>query len=273
MSGADLVQSSAHRVEGEFGPVAIAAQMSQVKVLKPSGDDLFGEVGGGFIAEMAMAAEDPLLDAPGAAPVVLEQFQIMVGLEQQHMGGADPLNRQFGGAAQISQQADIDQRRSDEQTDWILRIVRHGKGVHSDVADFKGCACCEKPAVAGGSELVFEGFPCRSVTVDRDAELGAERYQSLRMIGVLVSDEDGMERFRCAPDLGEALADLASAEPRIDQNTNLFGFEVSAVARGAAAQNSQSHSHTRELTTTQLERAMLLQPLNNGPGNSVRLPS
>jgi hypothetical protein len=52
---------------------------------------------------------------------------------------------------------------------------------------------------------------------------------------MLMSDKDCVQRFRGASNLGEPLADLATAKPSIDQNARLVCFQISTVTPGATS--------------------------------------
>jgi len=71
----------------------------------------------------------------------------------------------------------------------------------------------------------------------------AESGQALHMIRVLVRDENSGKVLGRAPDGGEALANLAQAEARVDQDAGLLGFHVGAVAGGTAAEDGQANRH------------------------------
>ena len=45
-------------------------------------DDLFNNTCGGVVREVAVAAQDALLDAPGPFGVFLQQLQVMIGFQQ-----------------------------------------------------------------------------------------------------------------------------------------------------------------------------------------------
>ena len=64
VGGADLVKLLGHDVLREFGFIAFAAQVREVKVAQPVGHDMRGGLGGGEVGEMAVASEDALLEAP-----------------------------------------------------------------------------------------------------------------------------------------------------------------------------------------------------------------
>ena len=58
------MEAFGHDAVGEFGLVAFAAQVGEVKMFQLRGDDLRGGFGGGLVREMAVAAQDALLETP-----------------------------------------------------------------------------------------------------------------------------------------------------------------------------------------------------------------
>jgi hypothetical protein len=57
---ADFVQALVHDVMGQFGAIALAAQMSEKQMAEFGGHNLFGGIGGGFVGQMTVAAENAL---------------------------------------------------------------------------------------------------------------------------------------------------------------------------------------------------------------------
>jgi hypothetical protein len=64
-------------------------------------DNLFGGVGGAFVREVTVSAENPLLEAPGAMRAILQHFHVVIGLKQEHVGAAHPFNNQSRGMAEV----------------------------------------------------------------------------------------------------------------------------------------------------------------------------
>lgn len=175
--------------------------MTQVKALEVSGNDLFGDFSGGFIGKMAMAAEDTLFDAPGSAGVVLEELEIMVGLEDEDIGGPNPLNDELGGVPKVGQESDFSFVGSNEEADRIISIMRNRKRVDGDIADVEAGAGGKDAAVQRAFELLFDRFLGQPVAIDGNAEFaGAEGSQALNMIGMFVGDKDTGETFGRATD-------------------------------------------------------------------------
>ena len=91
---------------GEFGPVAIAAEMGEEHVPKFITGNITGERGGGIIAEVAVTAHDALFQRPGPGGIFLEELQVVVGFHDQHIHLANAFRDQLGGMAEIGQHAD-----------------------------------------------------------------------------------------------------------------------------------------------------------------------
>ena len=62
--GADVVELLGHDVLREFGFVAFAAQVREVKMLQAGGHDLRGGFGGGHVGQMAVPAQNALFERP-----------------------------------------------------------------------------------------------------------------------------------------------------------------------------------------------------------------
>ena len=68
---ADFEKFAADGLMREFRTVAVGAQVPKIKMFEVRGDNFAGELCGGVVGEMAVPADDALLDAPWAARVVL----------------------------------------------------------------------------------------------------------------------------------------------------------------------------------------------------------
>ena len=143
---ADLLQALADDAMCQLGAVALAAQVAEVQMTQVGGHDLLGGIGGGFVGEMAVAAQDALLEAPGPAGAILEHLDVMVRLEHERMGGADALEHQARGMAEVSQETDVPGAGAEEVTDRVLRVVGDAESLDQDVADFEAGAGGKEPA-------------------------------------------------------------------------------------------------------------------------------
>ena len=63
----DLLQAVVDDAMRQLGAIALAAQMAEIQMAQVGGHDLLGGIRGGFVREMAVPAQNALLEAPGTA--------------------------------------------------------------------------------------------------------------------------------------------------------------------------------------------------------------
>lgn len=240
VGGADLLEAFGDGGVGEFGAVAIAAEVAEVDVAEVGADDFRGGVGSGGIAEVAVATEDALFGGPGASGIFLEEFEVVVGFEDEDVGGADALDDEFSGVAEVGEEADVAGGGAEEEADGVLGVVGDGERIDRDIAEIEGATGLELSEGEGVFALALDGFGGEAVAVDGDAEFSGDGAEAHDMVGVFVGDEDTVEGFGGAADTGEALADLASAEAGIDEQARFGGFEVGTIASGTAAEDGET---------------------------------
>ncbi len=192
-------------------------------------DDFLGHTCGGVVAKMAVAAQDPLFDAPGPFQVILQHFEIVIGFEHQDIGFSNPLDDQLGGMAQIRKKPDVDLRSPKEKADRIISVMRHGKRVDAHVANIERGARFKNPAVQLLARHLFDRFFREAITIDGNPGFEAECGQTLDMIAVLVRDENPAQSFGRTSNLGEPLANLASTEPGIDEDSGVRRLQKGAI--------------------------------------------
>src|SRR5439155_6259763 len=81
----------------------------------------------------------------------------------------------------------------------------------------------------------------------RNLQFRAQRGQALNMIAVFVGYENAVQTFRCAANREESIADLPAAEARVDEQACFVGFDIGAIAGGAAAENRKLNGHAPTL--------------------------
>ena len=168
MFSADVMELLGHDVLREFGLVTFAAQVGEVKVLQFGGHDVRGGFGGGHVREMAVTAEDALLERPRAARAILQHLHVVVGFEDEDVRGADAVEHEPGCVAEVGGEADVAARGAQKKSDGILGVVRDGKGFDEHVGDLKARAGGEEVAVEFGFEAEFKRFLRVTVAIDRD---------------------------------------------------------------------------------------------------------
>ena len=243
VGGTDFLEAVVDDFVREFGAVAVAAEVAEVNVAQVGVHDLLGDLRGGVVREMAVAAEDALLHAPRTLGVVLQKFEVVIGFEDQGVRRADAFEDELGGVAEVGQEADVSRRGMQEKTHRIIRVMRHGEGVHREVADLEGSAGGEEAKIQARGGLGLDDFLREPVAVDGNLMLRAQGGEALDVVAVLVGDEDAGESFGRAAERGEALANLPSAEAGINEDAGVVGFEIGAVAGGTAAEDGELDWH------------------------------
>ena len=180
---------------------------------------------------------------------LLQHPYVMVGLEHEHVCGPGAFANEARDVTKVGGEADIAAAGAEHESNWILGIVRHGKGFDGDVADVEAAAADEQAEVHIGTERALDLIHRRAIAVDRDVQLFRNPNQPGDMIAVLVGDENGRQVFRCASDACEAKSNLAWTEPGIHQDARLVGFDVRSVTGGTATENREFDSHAETLTT------------------------
>src|SRR6266436_6543354 len=171
---------------------------------------------------MAMAAEDALLETPGPVRAILQQLDIVIGFQQQNIGRAEPIQDEFCYLAEVGQKSDIYAGRAQKIPDWILGIVQDVKCFDNNVAHFKTVPRREEPAVDLRLKLKFNRFLGRAIAINRNAKFLAEARQSLDVVRMLVSEQDGREVLRGPADGGQTFPDLPETESGINEDPRLI---------------------------------------------------
>lgn len=174
---------------------------------------------------------------------ILQHLDIVIGFQQKHVRAAYAFQHQFRGMAQVRQNPDVAGWGLHQESNRVMGIMRNSKSLHHEIAQLKAVASREKPANEFGLELAFEGVLRGAIAINRDFELLRQPGQALDVVIMLVRDQHTREILRSAADGCEALADLAQGETGIDQNSDLIGFEVRAIAGRTAAKDRQVNRH------------------------------
>ncbi len=78
VSCTECLQAFGHHALCEFGFVAISTQVAEVKMAQIGRHDFLDAIGGGFVREMAVTAEDALLQTPRAMRTILQHLHVVI---------------------------------------------------------------------------------------------------------------------------------------------------------------------------------------------------
>ena len=244
MSGANRIEAVLNGRACELRLITVAAQMPQENVLKIRGDKIRENSGRGLVAEMSMAAHDPLFDAPWTSNIVLQQLHVVIRFQNEDVGRTDSLHHQLGGVAKICKKADLTSISAEHETDWIVGIMRDGESFHANIANFEGGPSAENAEIeSSGFKLKLDRFLGESITENGNGELVAERAKTVGVVGVFVREKNAAKTFGSASDLREAFADLFGAKTGIDQEAGFSIFQVGAIAVGTTAEDRELNRH------------------------------
>lgn len=261
----DIREPLLHDALGQLRFVALAAQVAEVEMLQPVGHNVRRAIGRGLVREMAVPAENALLQTPRPPWAILQHFHVMIRFQHQRMGVANPFGDEPRHVAKISGETKIGRRCAQEKANRILRIMRNGEGLDRDVADLKRAPGYEEAEFRLHAEDALDFLHRRAIAVNRDAQFVRQSRQAGNVVAVLVRDKDGVQILRRPADAGEALADLPQAETGIDQHPRLVGFDVGAVAGRTAAENREFDGHAKTLKCSEwsgneIERSFAFRP-------------
>ena len=231
----NFLQPLIHHLERKLGAVALAAEMPEKQLLQFARHDLFGCLRGGFVGKVSVTTENSLFQTPRSMRTILQHLHVVIRFQDQNVRAPHPFQHQLSRMTEVGQDSDIAIRCSEQEPDRILRVVRYAEGFDDNVLQFEARAGRKKTAFQARLQLILQSILCLPVTEDWDAQLLPQLEQSLHMVRMLVSDQNGGKIFRCASDRSEALADLAQAEARINENASLRSLDISTISCGTTS--------------------------------------
>lgn len=239
IAGAEGVEDGADGGQGEFWRVAVGAEVSEEDVREVVVEDAADQFGGADVGEVAVAGEDSLFDGPGAAGVVLQEVEVVVGLEQDRVAAADALDGQFGGVADVGEETDAGLGVFDDEADGVVGVMGDGKGVDREVADGEPVSGVEEAPSVEVGQVLPEAIGGEAIAVEGEAEGAAQDLQAGGVVGVFVGEEDPVEVGDIQANGRQPPGDLPRAEAGVDQEAGAGRFHQRTVTGTAATQYGQ----------------------------------
>ena len=153
MRGAELLQTFGHDAQGKVRFVAFAAQVGEVEMFQVGAHDLRDGFGGGFVREMAVSAEDALLETPRTARTILQHLHVVIGFEDEDVRGADAVEHHPGHVAEVGDEADVAAGRAQKKSNRVLRVVGNLKRFDEQIVQFKIVAGRKEPPFEFGQKI------------------------------------------------------------------------------------------------------------------------
>src|SRR3990167_2796807 len=118
-------------------------------------------------------------------------------------------------------------------------VMRHGGGMHLDIADGKAFVRIDQADVGVRVELALEGGESSRGHPHRHAEAARATGDAAAMIAVFVGDEDGAELVGAAVMAFEAQRGFARRESAVEHQQGATAFDQRGIAAAAAAENAE----------------------------------
>jgi hypothetical protein len=190
-----------------------------------------------MIGEMTGARQNPLFDDPGIG-ADFQHIQIVIGLKNQAIGFAQMHFNEFRHVAQIGADSYLGAIGPEGKTNGVGGIVRNSESVNVDIADTEALASLDgfgalQPLAEGLRKDALQRIHSGRGYVQRRLPKSERLGQTVAVIGVLVSDQDGIEVVKIRADSSETSKSFAFSEADVYEDAGAFGFEQSQIARTA----------------------------------------
>jgi len=229
---------------GKIGSVVLFGEMREDEVARPGVENL--GIGEEFaddrIGKMSGAAHDALLDVPGIR-ADLEHFEIVIGFEDEEIGVAEMYFDELGKIAEIGDDGNFGVATAAGVADGISGVMGNRERRDFNIADGEAQARTDVLDASGmfrgcvGEHL--DDFAVRWLgEVGGTIPLASHLGKAAGVVGMLVSDEDGVDMFgACAAEGFEAAKHFLAAEASVNKEGGEAGLEQRRVARTAGSEN------------------------------------
>lgn len=185
----DRVQTGSDGPPGQLRTIAVAAEMAEIDASQIPFGQLDRHLRRGFVRQVAVTAQDPLLRTPGTPGILLEQPQVVIGLQDQPAGGPDAFQDESRHVPQVGKETQFPCRGCEDETHGIHGIVGNAEGPNFHLAQCKRAPRfkkSERETCLG--KLVLDSLPGQPVRIDRDPQFPCQHTQSLYVVAVLMGD-------------------------------------------------------------------------------------
>ena len=239
---------------GEIRLVAVTAEVGAVNVAQVRFNKLLEKFRGPFVGEVAVPAEDALLELPRPVGIVIEQVHVVVSFQHQHLGRPDAVGNEPGALAEVSQEANARGGGVQQETDRVDGVMRHGERFHGEIADLNGVPSLKQAKLEVALVYAADFLGGMAIAINGQPGLLSQHAQALYMIGMFVRDEYAVEPFGRAILRQQPLANAPGADAAIEQQARAGRLQIRGIAAAAAGQNGEPHLlHGRHFTASHAE--------------------
>ncbi len=229
-------------LEHQLRLVVDLAQMGKEHDLQRIMVDALQQFEGFRIGKVAVATADALFQGQRVGAVE-EKIGVMVGFQNQTMTPLKPRPHQLGGNPEVRADPEPVPIVLEDEPGRVLGIVGNGKRLDPQVADHERITGLEQLDVGQLSNLRGQPVERSLAEIDGEVKAPAQGPQSAHMIGVLMTDDDGIEVV--GPDAGllQAENQLLGAEAGIQEDPRLLTADQDGVSLGPAGEGLKEEGH------------------------------
>ena len=188
VAGEDVVDDG----EGGVGGVALGGQVGEVDVFEAGMGDVDEGFSGALVGEVAGAGEDALFVDHRAGRGV-DHGGFVVGFEVEVVGVLEGVFDERSGEAEVGAEAEFEVVCADGESDRVEGVVRDRKRVDFKVHEFKRLTCGKDFKFRAVSQIFDNPFGRLMIGKDGDAIAQRKCFEPRDMIGMFMSDEDGVD--------------------------------------------------------------------------------
>jgi len=236
----------AHSLCRQFRRIAVATEVPKHRATELPFEEFAEDTGSSGVRKMAMPRHDALFDAPWALGAGLQEFLIVIRLDDDSVRGADSLVHELGGKPEIREKSKGGATMVENEADRLHRIVGDRERLDIDVADTEIAAGDEQPPILRHALIATQRLGREAVAIDGRLEVFAPDIETAAVVTVLVGEEDSVDLQWITAARAQALESLLRTQATIDQQPGLRRFHQRAVSGAATAEDGEV-KHVREL--------------------------
>ncbi len=198
------------------------------------------------IGEMASPGEDALLDYPRIR-ADFQHVQVVIGFQDQAIAFAQMDLDKFGHVAEVGADGHLGAVGAEGEANGVGSIMRNGEGMNIDIANRTALAGLNgfdaaKSLAEGIGKDALQRVHGRLGNVKRRLPEPKDLRQTVAMIRVFVSNQDGVEPVHVSANSSKACQGFAFSKAGVNEDAGAFGFEQCCVARTAGREDGDAQT-------------------------------
>ena len=203
--------------------------------------DVAEEIGDLLVREMPVLRADALLGRPRPARIGIEQFLVVVRLDEESVELAKPFGDAAGDMAHVRGKPEFFAAIADHETNRIDRIVLDREARDHCVADLKFASGFEDFPCARLEAGVVEKFFRQGGRIDRYLVFSHKYLESFDVIAVFVGEQDAIKSGGIDTNRLHSGRQLSRAKTRVEHQPHAAALDHRRVATTATSKHRKTH--------------------------------